>query len=120
MAGKLNLKINKGETFRYTLKWLDENEVPIDITGYDARMHIRPEIDSDTILLKFASDPLLNPDGEITITPVTGEIVLYLGATQTADIDWESGVYDLEMYVSPDEVIRLIEGKVVVTKEVTR
>ena len=120
MAGKLNLKINKGETFRYTLKWLDATETPVDLTSYEARMQVRPDIDSDQILLTFASDPLLNPDGTITLNPTTGEIVLWLGATTTAALTWTAGVYDLEMYQSADEVTRLVEGKISVTKEVTR
>lgn len=120
MAGKLNLKINKGETFRYTLRWLDAAEAPVSLTGYNARMQVRPDIDSDKVLLVFASDPLLNPDGTITLNNTTGEIVLYLGATDTAAITWSAGVYDLEMYQNADEVTRLVEGKVSVTKEVTR
>lgn len=120
MAGKLNLKINKGETFRHTLTWLDATEAPVNLTGYKARMQIRPDIDSDQVLLFFASDPLLNPDGTITLTNATGEIELYLSAVDTAAITWSAGVYDLEMYQSSDEVTRLVEGKISVSKEVTR
>lgn len=120
MAGKLNLKINKGETFRYTLTWLNSSEQPINLTGYHARMQVRPDIDSSEILLTFASDPTLSPDGTITLTAGTGVIELWLGATATAAITWSGGVYDLEMYQSADEVTRLVEGKISVSKEVTR
>ena len=122
MPGKLNFKIYKGETFKYSLRWTDSSETPINLTNYHARMHVRSSIESETILLKFASDSALLPDGTITITPLTGEIDLYLGATSTAAIDFESAVYDLELYniADPDDVTRLIEGRVSISPEVTR
>lgn len=47
---------------------------------------------------------------------------LYISATDTALIAWESGVFDLEIQYAagPDEVDRLIYGSVVVSREVTR
>ena len=49
-------------------------------------------------------------------------IDLYISATDTALIAWESGVFDLEIEYAagPDEVDRLIYGSVVVSREVTR
>ena len=31
MAGKVNLKINQGETFKHTFTWLDANGVVVDV-----------------------------------------------------------------------------------------
>ena len=115
MAGKLNLKINQGETFRHTLLWKDSSEVAINLTGYTARMHIRGKLEDTTTLLELTTE-----NGRILITnPTIGEIKLYISATDTSSIKWIAGVYDLEM-ISGSDVIRLVEGKVSVTKEVTR
>jgi len=40
-AGKLDILIEQGATFRHTLTYLDSDENPIDLTDYDAHMHIR-------------------------------------------------------------------------------
>jgi hypothetical protein len=119
MPGKLNLKINKGETFRHLLKWQDANETPVDLTGYSARMHIRSDIDATSTLIELTTvnQKITFPNEE------DGEILIKLTAAETAAITWDSAVYDLEL-VSMDgleEVVtRLVEGKVSVTKEVTR
>jgi hypothetical protein len=116
MAGKLNLKINQGETFRHTLLWKDSNEVAIDLTGYTARMHVRAKIEDTSTLIVLTTE-----NGRIVISnPAQGEIKLYISATDTTTMTWTSGVYDLEMVNAGGDVIRLIEGKVSVTKEVTR
>jgi hypothetical protein len=120
MPGKLNLKINQGETFKHTLKWLDANEQPINNTGYSGKMHIRAKVDTATTLLTFSSNPADTPNGTITFGGADGSIVLYLSAAATSAIDWLSGVYDLEITDSLGDITRLVEGKVTVTKEVTR
>lgn len=120
MPGKLNLKINQGETFRYTLIWKDSNEVLIDLTGAAARMQVRDSHDSPTVLLSFSSNPADNPDGTLTMGGAAGTIEIYLSAAKTATVTWLSAVYDLEVIETNGDVTRLIEGKISVTKEVTR
>ena len=119
MAGKVNFKINQGETFKHTLRWLDSAETAIDLTGYKARMHVRARVDSVDVLLFLSSDPLDLPDGTITFIG-NGTISLKITDEVTSAITWNAGVYDLEMEDSLGDVTRLIEGKVTVTKEVTR
>lgn len=119
MPGKLNLKINRGETFRHLLKWQDANEAPIDLTGYSARMHVRSSVDAPTTLLELttANNKISFPNAD------QGEILLHLTAAETAALTWDTGVYDLELVIVialVEEVTRLVEGKVTVTKEVTR
>ena len=116
MAGKLNLKINQGETFRHGIFWKDAEEVAINITGFTARMHIRERLESATTLMELTTE-----NGRIVIVnAVEGEIRLYITAADSTLISWAAGVYDLEMVSPSGEVTRLIEGKVTVSKEVTR
>lgn len=116
MTTKVNLKINQGETYRHTLYWKNEQELPVDLTNYTARMQIRSKVDSPTVLLELTTAN----SGIVISNPVTGEFKLYISATLTSSMTWSSGVYDLEMVAPNDDVTRLIEGKVTVTKEVTR
>jgi len=118
MPGKTNLKIYKGATFRHVFIWKDGDEVPLNITGYTARMQVRKKIDDVATLLELTTE-----NGGITITPLEGKIALYVSAEATAALTWVDGVYDLEMIIQidgVDDVTRLVEGKVTVFKEVTR
>lgn len=118
MPGKLNFKINRGETFHHSLKWKTENDEFVNLTGYRARMHIRKTIDSEEILLT------LTTENNRIVLDVQGGFILHISADDTTAITWNDGVYDLEMFVEDGngEIIvkRLIEGKITVTKEVTR
>ncbi len=114
-AGKLNMVIEQGATFNPVLTWKDANDAAIDLADWTARMHIRAEItDADPLLT------LTTEDGGITLGGAAGTISLLISAADTADLDWESGVYDLEM-VSPSGIVtRLLKGTVTVQAEVTR
>ena len=111
---KRNLVINKGAMFDKVWTW-KPGGVPMDFTGCTARMQVRPEYDSPTVLLDLTTE-----NGGITLGP-DGEIRLWVGATQTATINWEGGVYDLEIQYAagPDHVDRLLQGSVAVSDEVT-
>jgi hypothetical protein len=119
MPARTNLKIYRGETFNHIFIWKDSDDVPIDLTGYGARMHIRKKIDDTDPVLTLSSD-----DGTIVITEAEGKLRLHLSSSVTEDIDWLEAVYDLEVYISDVEeteiVTRLVEGKVTSFKEVTR
>lgn len=120
MTTRINLKINQGATFKHSIIWLDSNQIPIDVTGMTALMHIRSRIDSATPLLVLSSNVLDNPDGLITMYGTTGEIFLYIPHTKTSLAAWDYAVYDLEVTDSVGDVTRVIEGNVTVSKEVTR
>lgn len=93
---------------------------PKDLTGYSLRMHIRESIDSDTIIME-----LTNANARLLIrAPASaGVIDLLVSAADTALLpcnnDFQSWVYDLEIYKS-DDTVRVMQGGVTVHPEVTR
>ena len=113
---KRKLTILQGSTFRKRWTW-KPGGVPMDFTGCKARMQVRAEIDSTAVLLELTTE-----NGGIVLGAEPGAIDLYIKATDTAVITWESGVFDLEVQYAagPDEVDRLIYGTVTVSREVTR
>lgn len=111
-AAKLNLTVEQGATFSKRLVWKDKNRRPINILGWEARMHVRKTVADSTIIMELTSS-----NGRIVLG-TGGVIDLKLSATETSAL--QSGVYDLEL-VSPTGVVtRLVEGKVAVSPEVTR
>jgi len=89
---------------------------PVDLSGYTARMQVRPQLsspDADIIL------ELDETDG-ITLGGSEGSILIEVDAATTSTLNFSSAVYDLEL-ISPTSVVtRLMEGKVMLRKEVTR
>lgn len=116
-AAKLDLVIEAGATFRQTLLYQDPNGVPVPLTDYSARMQLRRRADEAEILHSMTS-----PSDGITIGPLAGELHLRIGADVTDGFLFKTAYYDLELASEsdPSEVIRLIEGKVTVTPNVTR
>lgn len=116
---KLKFTIYQGATFRRRLRWsVKGTGVPIDLTGCTARMQVRVEKESPTALLTLTTE-----NGGISLGGAAGTVELYVGATATAAITWDGGVFDLEIIhpgALPDDVTRLAEGSISVSPEVTR
>lgn len=114
-AGRAKLTIDQGSTWRAILTAKGSDRVPIDLTGYTARMQVRPSIPSATVLANLTTE-----NGGIEIEPLAGEITLMLTDEQTAALPSGTWVYDLELVSAGGEVTRTIEGGFVVRPEVTR
>ena len=78
-------------------------------------MQVRSSVDSPAVLLELTTE-----NGRIRLGGPSGAIELHLSAQETAAIEWESGVYDLEIEFAGGQVRRLFAGRVKVSKEVTR
>lgn len=114
-AGYHDILIEQGATFRLSLVWKDSNGVPVNLTGYSARMQVRRTVNNPTKLLDFTTS-----NGAITLGGATGTVTVVGAATLTDDVPPRSGVYDLELQSADGTVTRLLEGKVTITPEVTR
>lgn len=115
VAANTDLTIEQGATFTHQFVWNDSNGVPIDITGYTARMQIRQTVGSVGFEVELTTE-----NGGITLGGALGTVDLLISATATAALDFLAAVYDLEL-VSPTSIVtRLVKGSVVLDKEVTR
>lgn len=106
--------IEKGVTLNRPINW-KPGGVVVPLTGYTARMQVRPNITSTIVLLELTTE-----NGGIVIIPATGTIKLTQTAAQTAAYTWRRGVYDLEIINPLGEVQRLLQGEIEVSLEVTR
>jgi allophanate hydrolase subunit 2 len=99
----------------YTTGGVVSYNMPVDLTGYTARMQIRAKI-TDTAPL----EELTTVNGKIQIDTIGKSIILLVDAPTTAAYTFSSGVYSLEM-VSPTGVVtQLTAGTITLIKEVTR
>lgn len=112
MPGKYNMVCAKGATFTKRLTWSIDG-IPVDLTGYTAHMQARDKYSSPTAIFTLSTS-----DGSIVLDD-EGNIDLTIDADVTETFVPKDYVYDLELEVGT-EVYRIIEGKFIVTPEVTR
>jgi len=122
-AAKYSFKVEQGATLTFNLQWTDDSGTPIDLTAYDARMQIRSDyadINGNTLYATLTSSLDSSPSNTgLLLSGSSGVIYVFLSAETTEGFIFEEGLYDLELYKG-GVVERLLEGKVTVSKEVTR
>lgn len=114
-AAKYDFTIEQGTTVTKPFVWKSGEGLPVDITGYTARMQVRRSVSSADVLLEASTD-----NNRIQIDGTEGRLTLVLSATVTSAINWTLGVYDIELRDNDGVVTRLVQGSITVSKEVTR
>ena len=113
IPGKYNIVCPQGSTYVQQFTYSIDN-IPVDLTGYDARMQVREKYVSKTAIVS------LDTDSGIFLGGDEGTIDVEISSGVTELIVAKDYVYDLEL-ISPSNIVtRLIEGKFIVTPEVTR
>ena len=113
VPGKYNMICPQGATFAKQLTYTIDSQ-PVDLTTYTARMQVREKYISKTAIVSLTTE-----NGGITLGGEEGTIDIYISDEVTQLFIAKDYVYDLEL-VSATNVYRLIEGKFIVTPEVTR
>ena len=112
-----DLVIKQGATWIYPITWERPAGTPVDISGFTARMQIRDDAYSSTVLVDMTT-----ANGRITIDGPAGTVTLILADDLTAALSFRgTAAYDLELVqASPRWVVPLIGGSVTLMPEVTR
>ncbi len=110
MAIKANLIIDQGTSFDTTVNVSDEDNNPIDLTGYTGAAQMRKHYSSLTAYAFV-----------VTVNQEAGTVTLTMNAATSNSIPYGRYVYDCELTkASTGTVIRLIEGIVTISPQVTR
>lgn len=108
MAKRVNLIIDQGSTFSTTFELIDDFDEPLNVGDYTARGQLRKH---------YAA----NSSTSFTCQLNTGELNISLTSAQTANLEPQRYVYDVEMVDTvANSVTRIVEGFITVTPEVTK
>ena len=130
-AGRYSFTIEQGATTNFEIQYKDSNNTPIDLTNYSGRLQIRSTYAQDSGELYLTLSSSLNLDGtglnfsgsSGTTPPVSGSIGIYIASCTSSALTFNEAVYDLEIYSGSGDcpyTVRLLEGNVRLSKEVTR
>lgn len=127
MAASKKLTIDQGTTYRIAFRKNTKSGVtltPVSLAGKKARMYFKRTLTDETPMLKLVSDtgdPDYTTSGNLVIEAGadTGRVDVYIGATLTHLLT-SSGVWNLELYTTADDVERLIGGTFELSRDATR
>jgi len=108
MAVMTNIVLDQGTTFNMTVNLTNDDLSAKNLASYSVTSQMRKSYDATT----FTNFTTAKVDA-------TGQITLSLTATQTAAVKAGRYVYDVEI-ASGVETLRVLEGLVTVTPNVTR
>lgn len=112
--GKYNITLWQGSTWSVTPVW-KINGVAVDVTGYSAKMQVRTDASSASVIVELSS-----ANGRIVVGTTDGSFALTLSNTVTAALAEGQYVYDLEVTAPDGTVTKLLRGAFSVVPEVTR
>ncbi len=128
-AGNYSFTIEQGATTDFEVVYTDSTNTPVNLTGYTARMQIRPSAGSSEIYLTLSSSlgPCgtgLNLSGSNGSTPLSsGSIGIFISAVSSSLLNFDNAQYDLEIASGSGNcavVTRLLKGNIRLSKEITK
>ena len=129
-AGRYSFVIEQGATTDFEIQYKDTNNNPIDLSDYTGRLQIRSTYAQDSGELYLTLSSSKNPDGtgldfsgsNGSTPPTSGSIGIYIAACTSSALTFNEAKYDLEIYSGSGHcpfTVRLLEGNVKLSKEVT-
>jgi hypothetical protein len=119
-AGIYNFTIEQGSTFTRIFNYKDSDGNPIDLSEATAlRMQIRSNINSPTTISEFQSGSGFTISAPVATPTTKSQFTLVIPATTSSAYSFNTAVYDIEL-VNAGITTRLLQGKIKLSKEVTR
>jgi hypothetical protein len=112
LSAKFNLICEQATTFNFQFS-INNDAVPINLTGYTGTMTVRPFVGSSTTTITATTT-----NGRMVITGATGTVTVTISAALTEEITAGRYSYDLVLD-SGSTVTRFLEGLFIVTGAVT-
>jgi hypothetical protein len=115
-AGVYNTVIEKGATFELTVTYKDATGAAVDLSTWSVRMQVRETPSSGTtILTSEGGSPTI-----VLTKNSSGVISATVSAANTAALTPATAFYDIEAQSAAGVVRRVLQGRIIISPEVTR
>lgn len=119
-ASKYDFSIEQGSSFKLSLVYKDENNNPIDLTNWCARLTWKTNTNTTQT---FSTENIDYSVYKFSMEPLIGKLTLLIPASTTNSFNFNNAKYDLELQSDDDlysgggkYIIRLIYGTVSIVK----
>lgn len=119
-ASKYDFSIEQGSSFKLSLVYKDENNNPIDLTNWCARLTWKTNTNTTQT---FSTENIDYSVYKFSMEPLIGKLTLLIPASTTNSFNFNNAKYDLELQSDDDlysgggkYIIRLIYGTVSIIK----
>lgn len=116
-AATYNFSIEKGTAFVISFEYQSNNNAPINLTNWAARLRWKEDQTEPTVRTFLTSTR--NSSYEFTIQPLLGRVILKIPASETAQYSFSRATYDLELQEPNDlydgggkKVFRILQGTI--------
>jgi hypothetical protein len=109
--GILNITIYEGATWIKPFELTDSGSAPLDLTGYTAELRISSSRGGTADYVATSAD-------DLSIDELGGVITATIPATATDALEFEKGVWELDMTDGSGVVTRLLMGSVTVQQRI--
>jgi len=113
MAATKNFKIDQDSTFAFEVEYLNDDDTPIDLTGYTAKLQVRDQKGG-----KKLAFTLTHNDG-INIMGNTGKMTISFSNVRTNKLFYPQSSYDLVITDLTGNKTRILEGFLILNRAVT-
>jgi len=113
-AGYHHFIIEQGATFGQTLTLKDSAGSTVNLTGFTGAMSLKESPTATATILSLTTS-----NGRMTINGSAGTVALLISASDTAGLEPDDGVFDIEITSGAAVVTRLIEGTYSIRRNIT-
>ena len=110
-----DITADQGATLLRVISLKSSKRLPVDISNYTGRMHIREKVTDNDIIESQTTE-----NGRITIDGTAGTIQILIPPLDMEEILPGIYVYDVEIESPEGEVTRIVHGTFTVRAEVTK
>ena len=116
MAINRDIHIDRSETWDdFSFTWKDDDGNPYNLTGFTAKMQVRPNAKSSRVILELTTE-----NGGISIGGETGKVSFLVSREDLLEITDANGEYDLVLFSAGGIPDCLFRGRVTFGPAVTR
>lgn len=117
-AAEYSFTIEKGTAFVIAFEYKNDNNLPINLTNWCARIRWIEDQSVSPVVRTFTTNTR-NNTYEFTLDPLNGKLILKIPASETAQYTFGSARYDLELQEPNDlysgggkKVFRILQGSI--------
>ncbi len=131
MSNAVEWILKQGSKFKRRIEYTVSLGRPIDLTGFQARLQVRPTSDSSIIYFNLTTTASIDGTG-LTMTPLSGSVTLpissgsiglTISAYSSSIVNFDTAYFDFEIYSGSgvsEYVDRLFDGRMKMQKNITR